>query len=182
MQEPNLPAGVVLTAAAKAARIQQGAWFIFPQLWSQTFTDRTTNDQVLVKKYPVDWNEPADDTAIRALQLIRHRTPGCHYLNPAYTVSADSNCPEFIRRARQYRIRWCTELCKVFGSGGRRRSARRMAREEKPESSYLMHNGHIVIDGVEYDSTKLLRLPQEGQKKPRSQRKNRNQHHNKRQA
>lgn len=148
------------------ARLGRGELVKLQALGEARFTDDSTGLTVTLRTYDPDVE---DDFGIRTLagvqELILGNVPGCHYLNPRFTVSSDKLCDEFVKRARQCRVEWCMTLKRLFRSGGRRR----MARSNKPLIREMRHTGIMVLDGLAYNPYVFLKLPHEKRAKKAEQ-------------
>ena len=65
------------------------------------------NPNVVVRRHPVDWNDPAEGTQERALAVLSRQQILCVYFNPAFTVTCPEPTPEFFREVRKRQAEWC---------------------------------------------------------------------------
>ena len=113
-----------------------------------------TGTAVTVQEHAVDFNDAAACTEIRVRQLLANKEPGCHYLNPRFTVSASGLCGEFCNRVSSCSRAWFRHLDRVVTTRGRKATYRQANKKEKS----LGYTGVVVIHGAApQDAGPLLR-------------------------
>ncbi len=82
--------------------------------------DEEPDPQVSVQHHVCDFDDLASGVGQRLTTIIRAPT-GCHYLNPAVTVSCSQATPAFFALVRREQARWCRIASQTFRKRERRR-------------------------------------------------------------
>jgi len=83
-----------------------------------------TRPKVIVRRHPVDWDDPAEGTEERAAALLSEQPNQCVYLNPAFTVTCPEPTPEFFQEVRKRQAEWCRRASRTIPGWIRRRVSR----------------------------------------------------------
>lgn len=83
-------------------------------------SDAEPDPQVRVQRHAYDFNDLAEEVAQR-LTTINQAPAGCHYLNPAVTVSCSQPTPAFFALVRREQARWCRIASQTIRKRERRR-------------------------------------------------------------
>lgn len=81
--------------------------------------DEEPHLQVRVRRHGYDFNDLAEGVGQR-LTVINQSLAGCHYLNPAVTVSCSQPTPAFFTLVRREQARWCRIASQTFRKRERR--------------------------------------------------------------
>jgi len=82
--------------------------------------DEEPDQQVRVQRHVYDFNDLAGEVGQRLTTII-HAPAGCHYLNPAVTVSCSQPTPGFFAVVRREQARWCRTASDSIKKRERRR-------------------------------------------------------------
>ena len=103
---------------------------------------------VTVRRHPVDWDGPdfVVVTAQRALDWDERLSRGCWFLNPRYSVHAETLSAAFFRKVREVQGSWLRTLRQTIHNRGLRHEVRRRDTIEKQFafSGVLSINGQII--------------------------------------
>lgn len=80
--------------------------------------------KVSVQRSPVDFQNLSEAVGQRITATLERSPRGCHYFNPAVTVSCPEPTPEFFAMLRKEQARWCRQAGKTFPRKVRRSPAR----------------------------------------------------------
>ncbi|ODA29091.1 hypothetical protein [Planctopirus hydrillae] len=115
-------------------------------------TDTEPDPQVRVQRHVYDFNDLAGGLAQR-LTTIMDAPAGCHYLNPAVSVSCSQPTPAFFAKVKQEQARWCRIASQTFRKR-ERRSAKSWISHERITNKYARFldraacfTGFLFIDG-----------------------------------
>lgn len=86
--------------------------------------DNEPTPKVTVLRHPVDFHNLADDVAERITATIVKTPIGCHYFNPAVTISCPEASPVFFAVIKKEQARWCRHAGKTILRKNRRSSSR----------------------------------------------------------
>lgn len=67
-----------------------------------------------VQRHPVDFHNLADDVAERITNSIVTNPIGCHYFNPAVTISCPEPSAAFFQLVKKEQARWCRQASSTF--------------------------------------------------------------------
>jgi hypothetical protein len=84
-------------------------------------TDVELAPRVTVQRHDYDFNDLAGGVDQRIIATIGQTPEGCHYFNPAVTVSCPQPTLEFFTKVRQEQARWCRIASQTFKKRERRR-------------------------------------------------------------
>lgn len=114
--------------------------------------DEEPDQQVRVQRHVYDFNDLAGGVSQRLTTII-HAPAGCHYLNPAVTVSCSQPTPAFFAEVRREQARWCRIASQTFRKRERRR-VKNWASSEPVSNRYARYldraaclTGLLFIDG-----------------------------------
>jgi hypothetical protein len=77
--------------------------------------------RVSIQRYEYDFNDLAGEVERRIVATIGQAPEGCHYFNPAATVSCSQPTNAFFAKVRQEQARWCRIASQTFKKRERRR-------------------------------------------------------------
>lgn len=80
-----------------------------------------TRPKVIVRRHPVDWNDPAQATVERAMSIVRRNPDQAIYLNPAVTVTCPEPTAEFFKEVHKRQAEWCRRASRTIPPRMRRR-------------------------------------------------------------
>jgi hypothetical protein len=115
-------------------------------------SDAELDPQVRVRRHAYDFNDLADGVATRLI-TVNQAPAGCHYLNPAVTVSCSQPNPAFFALVRREQARWCRIASQTIRKRERRRVKSWVCLEPASNkyASYLNRaaclTGLLFIDG-----------------------------------
>lgn len=76
--------------------------------------------RVTVQHRRVDYENMPDEVAKRIVSILRADTSGCHYVNPAVTVSCRTPSQAFMQTVRKQQAAWCRRFSRMFPELSRR--------------------------------------------------------------
>ena len=114
----------------------------------------TGHDRVVVQEHFVDFSDEVLATAARLAIVLSTEQPGCHYLNPMFTVSAQEASFAFSFHAEACCNTWCGRLDRTVRIRGRKSILKVDSKLER----MLRHTGVLVTGGVVKDARPLLRF------------------------
>lgn len=83
--------------------------------------DAELTPKVVVRRHIYDFNDLAGGIDQQIIITIGQTPEGCHYFNPAATVSCHQPTPAFFAKVRQEQARWCRIASQTFKKRERRR-------------------------------------------------------------
>lgn len=110
---------------------------------------RKSGKHAQVHEYCVDFNYPAMCTLIRMIGLLKSQRDGVCYLNPQFTVTAETIDGQFCKQVNSCTRRWFQHLDESFMPGGRKRAHRMASLAEKQFGfrGVVIENGRLVRTG-----------------------------------
>ncbi|KKL47596.1 hypothetical protein LCGC14_2333960 [marine sediment metagenome] len=80
-----------------------------------------TRLKIIVRRHPVDWNDPVPATVERARAIVHENPDQAIYLNPAVTVTCPKPTEDFFREVRKRQAEWCRRASRTIPTRVRRR-------------------------------------------------------------
>ncbi len=127
--------------------------------------DGEAEPKVMIHRHPTDMHTLADDVGQRISSILQQNPTGCHYFNPAVTVSCSSPLPKFFQFVRSEQARWCRQASTSFSRQARRR-VKDWVSHERMNNMYaryldraLCFTGILFIDGKQIPSHSWPKQP-----------------------
>ena len=112
------------------------------------------NLKVRIQRHHPDMHSLAEDVWDRIAATVNRAPLGCHYFNPAVTVSCPRPSPEFFRIVRREQAKWCRQTNTTFPRRARRRASNWVSGGEVIRHKFgryldraLCFTGLLIIDG-----------------------------------
>ena len=80
-----------------------------------------TRPKVVIRRHPVDWDDPVQPTMERATTILRECPNQCVYLNPIVTVTCHEPTMDFFKEVRKRQAEWCRRASRTIPRPVRRR-------------------------------------------------------------
>lgn len=109
--------------------------------------------RVSIQRHEYDFNDLAGEVERRIVATISQAPEGCHYFNPAATVSCSQPTNAFFAKVRQEQARWCRIASKVIKKRERRRVNSWVSHERLSNKfarfldRSICFTGLLVVDG-----------------------------------
>lgn len=91
--------------------------------------DAEPDPQVVVQRHSYDFNDLAGGVGQQIMTVIGNAPEGCHYFNPAITVSCSLPTTAFFGKIRQEQARWCRIASQTFRKRDRRSAKKWVSHE-----------------------------------------------------
>ena len=139
--------------------------------------DGEAETKVTVHRHITDMHTLAEDVGQRIISTLQQNPTGCHYFNPAVTVTCSSPLPRFFQVVKKEQARWCRQASKTFPRTIRRSPSRWVGAGEWISDNYaryldraLCFTGLLAISGqfIPPHQWSIVRGPSGGKKCPTS--------------